>query len=98
MKYLSTRDLRNTPGLVRDQVREDDVVLTSNGKPVAILVGVDESTVDETLSAIRQARAMRALSKIRRDAAARGLDKLSMEEIDAEIRAARKAARGRGKP
>jgi prevent-host-death family protein len=89
MKYLTTRELRNTPGLVRDQVREDDLVLTANGKPVAILVGVDEGDVEETMTAIRQARGQMALARLQRDAAARGLDKLSPDDVDAEIRAAR---------
>lgn len=89
MKYLTTREFRNTPGLVRDQVREDDLVLTANGKPVAILVGVDEGDVEETMTAIRQARGQMALARLQRDAAARGLDAMTGEDIDAEIRAAR---------
>lgn len=89
MKYLSTRDLRNTPGLVRDQVREDDLVLTANGKPVAVLIGVEDGNLDETLRVIRQVRGQQALAKLQRDAVARGLDKMTLEEINAEIRAAR---------
>ena len=38
MKFLSTRDLRNRPGIVRELAKKDDLVLTANGKPVAILL------------------------------------------------------------
>jgi len=38
----------------------------------------------------RQSRAVDSLGHLHREAAARGLDKLSMDEIDAEIRASRK--------
>lgn len=47
VKFLSTRVLRNRPGYVRELAREDDLVLTSNGKPVAILVGVEDRDFEE---------------------------------------------------
>jgi hypothetical protein len=33
MKFLSTRELRNRPGYVRELAEKDDLVLTTNGKP-----------------------------------------------------------------
>ena len=89
MKFLSTRDLRNRPGFVRDLARKEDLVLTANGKPIAILLGVEEDELEETAQAIRQARAQRALSRMRREAARRGVDKSSPSMIEAEIRAVR---------
>ena len=89
MKFLSTRDLRNRPGYVRDLAREDDLVLTANGKPVAILVGVEDDEFEETAWAIRQAKAQRALSRMRGQASRRGLDRLATAALDAEIRAVR---------
>ena len=35
MKFLSTRELRNRPGFVRDLAQKEDLVLTANGKPIA---------------------------------------------------------------
>ena len=89
MKFLSTRDLRNRPGYVRELAREDDLVLTVNGKPIAILVGVEDDELEETARAIRQAKAQRALSRMRGGAARRGIERLSPQAIDAEIRAVR---------
>ncbi len=89
MKFLSTRELRNRPGFVRELAQKEDLVLTVNGKPIAMLLGVEEGELEETVRAVRQARAQRALSRMRRQAAKRGLEKTSPAAIDAEVRAVR---------
>lgn len=89
MKFLSTRDLRNRPGYVRDLAREGDLVLTVNGRPIAILVGVEDDEFEETARAIRQAKAQRALSRMRADAARRGMEGLSDRAIRTHVRAVR---------
>lgn len=89
MKFLSTRDLRNRPGFVRELAREEDIVLTANGKPIALLLGVEDDDFEETAQAIRQARAQRALSRMRRQAESQGLSRMSLSEINAEVRAVR---------
>jgi len=89
MKFLSTRELRNRPGYVRDLVRKDDLVLTTNGKPIAILLGIEEDELEATARAIRQARAQLAVSRLRRQAARRGADRMPAATIAAEIRAVR---------
>jgi antitoxin (DNA-binding transcriptional repressor) of toxin-antitoxin stability system len=89
MKFLSTRDLRNRPGSVRKLLTDEELVLTASGKPVAILVGVEEDELEETARAIRQARAQIALSRMRKLAARRGLDRATVASVNAEIRAVR---------
>jgi len=89
MKFLSTRELRNRPGYVRELVQRNDLVLTANGKPIAILLGVKEDGLEETTRAIRQAKAQLALSRMRKAAARRGLERSSPSVIDAQIRAVR---------
>ena len=89
MKFLSTRELRNRPGYVRDLVRKEDLVLTANGKPIALLLGVEEDELDETTRAVRQAKAQLALARLRKIAAGRGADRMSASAIDKEIRAVR---------
>ena len=91
MRFISVRDLRGrTSQLWRDLKEEKDLVVTNNGKPVAILTSTDADSFEGSIQDIRQCRASAALAELKRDAAARGLDKLSMDEIDAEIRASRK--------
>jgi len=67
MKFLSVRDLRNKSTEVwQGLTAAREMVLTSNGRPIAILSAVTEETLEETLNAIRQARAITAVSEIGR--------------------------------
>ncbi len=94
MKFITVRDLRGRPGQVWSKLaRERDVVLTSNGKPIAILSAVSEETLEESLAAVRRARAVSAVEKMQVRSMEQGTDKLPLDEIDAEVRAARKARR-----
>lgn len=95
MKYVTTRDLRNSPGAFRQTVSREDVVLTVNGKPFAVVVGVEDDEIDETLRLLRRLRAERAVSQMRREAAERGPDKLTDDEIEEEVRASRAQRRAR---
>jgi antitoxin (DNA-binding transcriptional repressor) of toxin-antitoxin stability system len=90
MKFISVRDLRGKSAEVwRDLPAEREVVVTSNGRPIAILSAVNESNLDESLSAIRQARAAEAVMSLQRRSIDRGTDTITMEEIEAEIKAVR---------
>lgn len=94
MKFITVRDLRGRSGQVWNQLaRERDLILTSNGKPFAILSAVSEGTVEESLAAMRRARAIAAVEKMQARSAAAGTDKMTLREINAEITAARKARR-----
>lgn len=90
MKFISVRDLRLRPGQVWECLKEDEeIVLTANGKPIALLTGIQEGTLSEQVEALRRARALAALDRIHRDSMRQGTDRLSDEEIEAEIRAVR---------
>ncbi len=95
MKFITVRDLRLTPGKVWKRLRkENELVVTSNGKPVAILCGVDSDNLEDGLVALRRARAQMAVSAMRKSAAERGLDKIKPDEINELIRRTRRS-RGR---
>ena len=90
MEFITVRDLRTRPGQIWDKLRQQrDLILTSSGRPIAVLSHIDEGGVEETLTALRRARAQAALSRMRADAAAQGLERLSSDEIEDEIAAAR---------
>lgn len=96
MRFLSVRDLRgNSARVWRELPSEREMIVTSNGRPVAVLAAVDESSVEQSLAAWRQVRATQAIADIQRESARKGTDKLSMDSIDAEIRKAREARRKR---
>ncbi|HEY4745730.1 MAG TPA: hypothetical protein VIH45_13785 [Desulfuromonadaceae bacterium] len=92
MKFLSVRDLRGKSAQIwKDLPEEREMVITSNGRPIAILAAISESNLEESLTAFRQARAVEAVAALQRRSADLGTDKISMDEIDAEIKAVRKS-------
>jgi len=93
MRYVTVRDLNTKPKEVWDKVKEADVVITSNGKPIAILTGADESNLEARLRALRRSRALMAMEKMQKAAAAKGLDRWPEKRIDEEIRTVRKSRR-----
>jgi antitoxin (DNA-binding transcriptional repressor) of toxin-antitoxin stability system len=91
MKILSVRDLRTRAAKVwKELPTEREMVITNNGRPVAILAAINEATLEESLSAFRQARAVEAVANMQRQSVERGTSKMSAEEINTEIRAARR--------
>ena len=91
MKFVSIRDLRGKSADVWKRLpAEGEMIITSNGRPIAILAAINESNLEESLSAFRQARAVEAVASLQRLSIGQGTDKISMDEIDAEIKAVRK--------
>ena len=91
MKFLSVRDLRMKSAQVwRDLPMEKEMVITNNGRPVAVITAVDESSVESSLAAWRQVRATRAIVSIQKESMDKGNDKITMEQIDSEIKEARR--------
>ena len=90
MKFVSVRDFRIRPGDIWKQLKIDkDIIITSNGKPIAILNPVEAENLENSISVLRRARALLALEKIQKESASEGTDKLSEEEIENEIKSSR---------
>jgi len=95
MRFVSVRDLRGRSAEVwRDLPGEREMVITSNGRPIAILVAVDETDLEESLEAVRRARAVEAVASLQRRSAESGTDEISMDEIDEEIKTVRRKRTG----
>ena len=95
MKFVSVRDLRGRSAEIwRELPGEREMVITSNGRPVAILATVSESNLEESLAAFRQARVVEAVSSMQRRASATGAEAITAADIEAEISAARAARKG----
>lgn len=88
MDFYTVRDVRTTPKSLWDSLTADgSVVITSNGKPTTLMLDISDGSLEETLKAVRQAKAMIAFNAMRERASINGF--LSDEEIEAEIAAAR---------
>ncbi len=95
MDFVSVRELRSRSADVwRSLARERDLVVTSNGKPIAVLSATSGSTLEESLAALRQARAQIAVAAMQRRASETGADRMTLDEVNAEIGAARRVRHG----
>ena len=68
-------------------------MVTSNGKPIAILTSTNEDTFEQSLREVRRARALQAVSEIQQRSVEQAREMLTEEEIDAEIAATRQSRR-----
>ena len=87
MRFISVREFRGKSGDVwKELAKEQELVITSNGKPIAIVSAVSEETLEDSLRAIRRARAMAAVEAMQRRSARKSL---GPEDVEAEIAAVR---------
>lgn len=94
MKFVTVRDLRGRSAEVwRELAVEHEMVVTSNGKPIAILTATSEETFEQSIREVRRARALQAVSKLQQRSVATRRDTTSDEEIEAETAAVRAARR-----
>lgn len=94
MKFITVQDLRGRSGQAWTKLaHECEIILTSNGKPIAILSSVSEEMREESLPAVRRARAVAAVETMQRQSVQAGTDHLPLTDIAAEIKAARKTRR-----
>ncbi|MBU0510496.1 MAG: prevent-host-death protein [Chloroflexi bacterium] len=95
MQFVPYRFLRNQPGELRKRLQnENELVVTSNGEPFALMIRIDPQSLEQTTNLVAQIRAQQALSTIRAEARQRGLDRLSLEEINSEIQTVRQSHAG----
>lgn len=94
MQYFTVRDLRTYPKEMWSALQQKgELVITNNGKPTALMLDISDGDFEETLNAIRQAKAMQAVSKLRMTAVRNGVSNLTDEDIEQEITAARRDAK-----
>ncbi len=91
MKFLTVRDLRSKSSQIwKDLPNEQEMIITNNGRPVAILSSINDENFELSLNTIRRARAMEAVSSLQRGSINEGTNILSLEEINQEIKNTRK--------
>jgi len=94
MRFVTVRDLRQKGKEIWSKLQSgEEAVLTHNGSPVALLIGVREEELEETMRMVKRARAEAAVRRIRERARRAGLENMSVDEIEAEILAVRQERR-----
>lgn len=95
MKFITVRDIRTSPARIwKELPEEQEMVITNNGKPIALLTPISDESLEGTISAVRRARAVEAVRVMQESAKANGTDTMTQVEIEEEIRQSR-ASRGR---
>jgi len=90
MKIIASRQLAAKPGAVWSMLADEGpVVVTKDGVPRCIMLSTTPDTLLEDAQDAVFARARRAVSAIRAEAARSGISRMSFDEIDREIRSAR---------
>ena len=96
MHLIAIKDLKQPRLLKQRLLTERELLLTSDGRPVAVLVDIGPTEDPEAvIQAIRDSRSRMALSQIRDAARRAGTSAMTMRDIDREIASARKARKVR---
>jgi len=90
MEFLSIREFSSFPRKTRETIKRcGKIILTNNGKPSMLVFDISEKDFGSLIDTLNRAEAMRLLEEIQMQAARSGLNTLTMDEINAEIHAAR---------
>jgi PHD/YefM family antitoxin component YafN of YafNO toxin-antitoxin module len=90
MEFVPIFEFCASPKEISARLKEEGrIVITDNGRPTAIMLGVDDSSFEETLADLRRLQAKRSLKDLQTASVKNGVSRMTMEEIDAEIAAAR---------
>ena len=91
MKFVTVRDFRTSPASIWKKLPlEREMVITNNGKPIALLTPLTDETLEDTISAVRQARAINAVRTIQLESFKNGTCEMTLDEINSEIKKTRK--------
>ncbi len=90
MQFVAVRDFRVDSAKIWKMLdKEHEVIVTSHGKPIAMLTPLSSDNWESRMDAQWMAKGAVALQKLREQAQGKGLGHLSMKSIDEEIRRVR---------
>ena len=90
MKFVTVRDFRTSSANIwKSLPDEQEMVITNNGKPIALLTPLSDRNLEETLSTVRRAKAVSAVKMIQQESLKNGTSEMSMDEINSEIKMSR---------
>jgi len=88
---MAVRELRSKSAQAWEKLeQEKELIITSNGKPIALMTAVSEKNLEESLKLLRRLQAVMATEALQQESAEKGLDQLSLHDIHQEIQAVRR--------
>jgi len=98
MQFLTIRELSKSPAETLTRLsRDGKAVLTNNGKPQALLFKIDGNSFEKTLSMLQKLEFLQNLTEMRLTSIRNGNSAMTLDEINAEITAARRKRKGKAK-
>jgi hypothetical protein len=92
MDSVAVREFRVNPGKVwKKLAKSGRMIVTSTGKPIALLTDITGSSLEQELRIDALARGAAAVSKLREHAQKRGISRMPEKEILSEIKKSRKS-------
>ena len=91
MRFVTAKEFRDrSSALWRELATEGQVVVTLNGRPVAVVTSTDERSLGATLSDMERAKALRAMRELQQQSARSGKSNTTQAVIDREIASTRR--------
>jgi antitoxin (DNA-binding transcriptional repressor) of toxin-antitoxin stability system len=92
MKFITVRDFRTYPKKIWEDLKTvQEMVITNNGKPIALLTPLSDSDMEDTIKAIRQAKAKISVERMRGISLKRKTYKMTGKDINTLVADARKS-------
>jgi antitoxin (DNA-binding transcriptional repressor) of toxin-antitoxin stability system len=90
METIAVREFRINPGKVWRRLKKfRRLIITSTGKPIALLTDIKGSAIEDELRVDALARGALMVSKLREHSQKTGILKITEKEIEAEIKKSR---------
>jgi len=90
MQFVSMREFTASPKETQAKLRENkELVVTNNGTPSMLVIDISNRDFMRTVNNLRRQEALDILHDIQMESVKNGGDKITMEEINAEIAAYR---------
>ncbi|MGN1077356.1 MAG: type II toxin-antitoxin system Phd/YefM family antitoxin [Candidatus Gallimonas sp.] len=91
MNFYGVRELsNNTKSVLNTVSKNGTAIITDNGKPTALMIGITEDSFESVYALLQQMKARRAFEELQLRAQTDFPEGISDEEIEAEIQAVRK--------
>jgi hypothetical protein len=89
MGYIAVKDLKNTRSLREKLEKERALILTKDGQPFGLLIGITADDVEESLKEVRRAMFSKAVGRARKKALVSQVNDAEIDEVIAKSRKSR---------
>ena len=89
MSYIAIKDLKNSRALRERLKKERELILTKDGQPFALLIGITADDLEDSLKEVRRAMFSKAVARARTKAAISEINDIELDEVITKSRKSR---------